>query len=286
MQRALSHEGTGEQVRNRSAELEFFPAVSPAMRVLESALDALAGVDIPVLICGENGSGKRTTALRVHQLRNLAPESFLEPACANNTPDMFSVLPWNGNGKGRGQVEGTVYLSEVGDLSNACQLQLVKWLSRAPKDGSAASHGFRVIASTRRDLQQEARDGRFREDLYFLIGGVCLRIFPLRSRREDIPLLFEWFLDRYSALFCRPKPAVGPATLKFLMEYHWPGNVRELKDAAKTLAAVGDERLALTTLGSGVEGFRWQDDSGVMALKDASRAASRQAERELITAVL
>ena len=121
------------------------------------------------------------------------------------------------------------------------------------------------------------------KNLYYLLSGVCLRLPPLRHRREDIPLLIEHFLERYSTLFGRSTPALSHSTSRFLVEYGWPGNVRQLEDAVKTIAAVGDERVAMVALRSSMLA---QDSAHTPSLKEKARAASRQAERELILKVL
>jgi len=144
----------------------------------------------------------------------------------------------------------------------------------------------RVVALTQRNLENDIRAGRFREDLYYRLAGVCLRVPPLRHRREDIPVLTDFFLHKYSALFGRPEPGLSEKTRQFIAEYSWPGNVRELEAAVKTIAAIGDDRIAMTALrSSSLNGSANHYEEGT-SLKEAARAASRQAERELILRVL
>ena len=135
-------------------------------------------------------------------------------------------------------------------------------------------------------MEPEVKAGKFREDLYYGISAVCLRLPPLRQRKEDIPLLRDWFLSAAARDFCRGVPVLSPETQSFFLEYHWPGNIRELKDAARAIVALGDEALAM----GGLRSLLRRGDRGgsgeKISLKDAARAASREAEREIILQVL
>jgi two-component system, NtrC family, response regulator AtoC len=124
--------------------------------------------------------------------------------------------------------------------------------------------------------------------LYYRFSGVCLRIPPLRHRREDLTLLTEFFLDKYSQLFSRPRPQLTPQLLKFLSEMNWTRNVTELEDAIRTVVAIGDVRIATTALKASVasNGHPGIDPRESVSLKETAKAASHQAERELILKVL
>jgi two-component system response regulator AtoC len=135
-------------------------------------------------------------------------------------------------------------------------------------------------------LEPEVKAGKFREDLYYGVSGVCLRLPPLRQRKEDIPLLRDWFLSAAARDFCRPVPVLSPETQNFFLEYSWPGNIRELKDAARAIVALGDETLAMGGLRSLLRRVDRSGSSEKISLKDAARAASREAEREIILQVL
>ena len=127
--------------------------------------------------------------------------------------------------------------------------------------------------------------GRLREDFYYRISGVCLRLPPLRQRREDIPQLVNFFLAKYARDFRRPVPQLSAPTQQLFQDYAWPGNIRELEDAAKAIVALGDESVAM----GGLRSLLMRSDRGngeKISLKQASRAASREAEKELILRVL
>jgi two-component system response regulator AtoC len=143
------------------------------------------------------------------------------------------------------------------------------------------------------------KSGRFREELYYRINGVHLRLPPLRDRKEDIPALLEFFFRKYASLFERPEPKVGRSTMGLLLRYSWPGNIRELENVARKIVALGDEHLATHDL-MAEYGTKAPDplpdaskipDNGSAhvpsgSLKDAARAASRLAERAMILSQL
>jgi two-component system response regulator AtoC len=176
----------------------------------------------------------------------------------------------------------TFYLDEVGDLSSESQQFLMESLSTAT-DGERS---VRVIGGSARDLERDVRNGLFREDLYYRLSGVCLRIPPLRQRREDIPELMNFFLARYSEVFHRAAPQLSAPTRQLFLDYSWPGNLRELEAAARAIVAVGDESVAM----GGLRSMLVRSDNGTngtrVSLKDVARAASREAEKELILKAL
>ncbi len=258
------------------AEVEdYVPAISPAMRGLEQAIADLADGAAPVLILGEAGVGKRTLAARLHHGSHRRSSGFEEVRCATLQSDFFS-------GDGGPYLErGTIYLNEIAELPAVCQEQLVGLCQRM----NGHSPGIRLMCSSKRQLDEEIRAGRLNADLYYHISGICLRVPPLRHRREDIPALSEHFFSKYGALLGRPDAKMSGTILRFFLDHAWPGNVRELENAVKTIVALGDERMALAALKACLPQVRSRNGESV-SLKEAARAASRQAERELILKVL
>lgn len=246
-------------------------SVSAGMRTVEAILRELSQNDLPVLVIAETGSGKKAAAGRIHALSNRCSQPFR--VCHGNDASQELLSTFEGVG-------GTIYLQEVGDLDPAAQAEMIRQI--ASNDGVRVP---RFICGTSRELEPEVKAGRFREDLYYRISSVCLRLPPLRQRREDIPVLLEWFLESAAHDFSRPVPVIGPEMRSFLQEYHWPANIRELKDAARAIVALGDEALAMGGLRSLLR--RSDRNNGErVSLKDAARAASREAEKELILHVL
>ena len=250
---------------------QLFEAVSPSMKAVEAVVLELAHSSVPVLLLGERGTGKRTIAQRIHRASDRPQHEFLDMTCAGLSPKEFQP------GRYRGGI--TLYLDEIGDLTAECQKALLEVLSPQSVNGSEVH----VICGSSRNLEAEVRAGRFREDLYYRLSGVCLRIPPLRQRKEDVPQLMVFFLTRYSETFNRPVPPLSTQTCQLFHEHTWPGNLVELEAVARAIVAVGDESVAMG-------GLRWMmnraGNGTNVSLKEAARAASREAEKELILKVL
>ena len=246
------------------------------MRALEVVIRELAQSAVPVLLLAEAGAGKTTIARRIHETSIRGGERFCTLACARLRPQDFDAegadAPWG---------QGTVFLEEIGDLDPASQSKLIE------KFSGPAPLGARLISGSARDLESEVRARSFREDLYYRISGVCLRLPPLRQRREDIPYLMNFFLAKYARDFHRPAPELSGETQQLFSDYGWPGNIRELADAAKAIAALGDEAVAMGGLRALLtKSDRFGGHHETVSLKQAARAASREVEKELILKVL
>ena len=265
----------------------YVPALSPAMRAVERVIADIAPTDIPVLIQGESGTGKEVVAAQIHRMSMRRGEPFTKVSCAAITPEFFSVRAHNGaNGT---EPSGIFLLDEISELDPACQPKLLHVLPDGeafPLEAALATLGARVICTTSRNLEEEMRAGRFREELYFRINGVCLRLPPLRHRKEDVPVLVSYFLAKYAAQFGRPQPKLSGYAMTQFADYDWPGNVRELENAVKKIVALGEERAAVADLRARATAQGNNGGAEIPSLKDAARAASRQAERELILKVL
>jgi two-component system response regulator AtoC len=268
--------------------MDFVEGVSPSMRSVEAVMREVAQSEVPVLLLAERGAGKKATARRVHELSRHGRQLFREIACATLEPARFP----GSNGDTSFTGTGTLFLEEVADLSVEGQAWLLQVLARGNGNGShsqaqdRAQGMARLICGSARDLEAELKAGNLREDLYYRISGVCLRLPPLRQRREDIPVLMEHFLRKYGRDFQRPVPSLSEETQRLFQEYSWPGNVRELENAAKAIVALGDETVAM----GGLRAMLLRPDLGSngnkISLKQASRAASREVEKEIILRVL
>ena len=167
-----------------------------------------------------------------------------------------------------------------------CQRELLYALPDGEASPAPGSLGARVISATSRNLDEEMRAGRFRSDLFYRINGVCLRLPPLRERREDIPALAEYFLTKHAAQLNRARPSLSQRALQKFFDHSWPGNVRELENTLKALVALGDEQVALAELAAAPDSKAARASGWGHSLKAAARAASREAERELILKAL
>ncbi|HUJ41806.1 MAG TPA: sigma 54-interacting transcriptional regulator [Candidatus Acidoferrales bacterium] len=269
-----------QAARKTTAQPPYLHSSSAAMRAIEQVMADIAPTEIPVLLIGESGTGKDAVALHLHRSSPRRGQTFRKYLGSSATPEQLSL-----NGASRDP--GTVYLDEVADLPAAGQTRLLQ--SLAEHEGANAAPAPRLISGTTRNLEEGMRAGRFREELYFRLNGVCLRLPPLRHRKEDIPGLAEYFLARYAALFGRPQPALSPQEMRALEEYDWPGNIRELENAMKKAVVLGGEVFQIVEAAAVAEPApeaAVTEPAPSLSLKDAARAASRRAERELILKAL
>jgi two-component system, NtrC family, response regulator AtoC len=249
-------------------------SISAGMRTVEAIIRELSQNDVPVLVVAEHGSGKAAAAARIHALSGRAAEPFQVYHGKETTEEILAARDGQG---------GTVYLQDVSELTAAAQKELVRQITL---NGAEQRRVPRYICGTSCELEPEVKAGKFREDLYYGISAVCLRLPPLRQRKEDIPVLRDWFLSGAARDFCRVVPMLSSETQSFFLEYNWPGNIRELKDAARAIVALGDEALAMGGLRSLLRRVDRGGNGEKISLKDAARAASREAEREIIMQVL
>jgi two-component system response regulator AtoC len=273
-------------------EWGFVGGMSPAMQTLESVVAEIATTSIPVLLVGESGTGKAMFAQRMHRLSPRCDKELVSIICAAMNPaQLFVELGLNSTGNGNGHanhgIAGTVVFDEISELDLVCQRNLLYALPDGDGSPRHGTLGARVISTTSRNLDEEMRAGRFRAELYYRVNGVCLRLPPLRDRREDIPILVEFFLSKHAALLGRPRPCLSPRTLRLLLDHSWPGNIRELENVVKKIVALGDEQLAIAELTAIPEPPRLEvRERRGYSLKAAARAASREAERGLILKAL
>jgi two-component system response regulator AtoC len=251
------------------------------MRSVEAVMREVAQSEVPVLLLAENGAGKKATARRIHELSRRRGQNLHLFSCLNvKAVELGNPAIHDGFEGG-----GTVFLAEIAELSARDQSRLLQILSQeSSRNGQQAP--VRLICGSARDLEAEVKAGNLREDLYYRISGVCLRIPPLRQRREDIPILMEHFLGKFGRDFQRSVPSLSEETQRLFQEYAWPGNVRELENAAKAIVALGDETVAMGGLRAMLRRPQAETNGGRISLKQAARAASREMEKALILRAL
>src|SRR2546426_3118862 len=244
---------------------EYVPLLegSPAMRRIRVLIESVADTDATVLIRGESGVGKDLVARSIHAASNRANGPFVKVNCAA-IPQGLLESEFFGHEKGAftgahrrkpGQFEyantGSFYLDEVAELPLSLQAKLLHVLQDF-RFSRVGGHGMidvdtRVIAATNRNLEDAMKRGEFREDLYYRLNVVEIRVPPLRERRDEIPMLAVWFLAKFNAQYGRQKQ-LSPETLRRLMEYSWSGNVRELENVIRRLVVLADGEQAIESL--------------------------------------
>ena len=232
---------------------------SPAIKQVKQEITRVAPTDATVLIMGESGVGKEVAARMIHALSRRREGPFVEVNCAA-IPDELIESELFGHEKGaftgatsskKGKFDlahkGTIFLDEIGDMSLSAQAKVLRVLQerRFERVGGTKTIevDVRVIAATNKDLQEEIRQGRFREDLFFRLNVVPIVIPPLRERIEDIPLLVDEFLSELARHSGLGKKRLHPEAMEALKRYPWPGNVRELRNVIERLVimAQGEE---------------------------------------------
>src|SRR2546428_929447 len=261
----------------------FVEGISPSMRAVEAVIRELALSEVPVLLLGELGAGKHAIAQRIHEMSRRSTQPFRAVSCATLQPEQLATPSAGGETL---LSQGSVFLDELADLSTNCQARLLDVSPTVEDHEGLAGSRARWIGGSARDLELEVKGGRFREDLYYRISGVCLRLPPLRQRKEDIPYLMSFFLAKYAQEFRRPTPVLSAQTQQLFHDYAWPGNIRELEDAAKAIVALGDEAVAMGGLRAMLLKSERAGNGERVSLKETARAASREAEKELILRVL
>jgi two-component system response regulator AtoC len=308
---------------------------SDKMREVCALIERVADTDVTVLIRGESGTGKELVARAIHYASPRRDKPIVKVNCAALPAELlesemfgfergaFTGALQQKPGKFEFANHGTMFLDEISEMPLPLQAKLLQVL----QDGEFSRLGgrqdvrvdVRVVVATNRDLEAAVADGQFREDLFFRLNVVCITLPPLRQRREEIPILTEYFLQRYAGHYNRPAPSLAQDTRRLFDEYAWPGNVRELENAIKRTVILGTDmpirrEIAQAIAGrdphvgpipvlelipasaapppAAASGAAPAADAepplpeGPCSLKDIARHAAREAERRLIARTL
>ncbi len=243
---------------------------SPALQAVFRLVEKVAATSTSILIQGESGTGKELIARAIHHNSprmerpfvavncGAIPETLLESELFGHTKGAFTGAVTNKLGLFRSAEGGTVFLDEVGEISAAMQVRLLRALQEhevVPLGSSTAiSFDARIICATNRDLEKEVSEGRFREDLFYRLNVIEIYLPPLRERREDIPLLARSFITRTAHEQQRDEKPIEPAAMSALINYTWPGNVRELQNAIERAFTLSNDEIDLGSLPPRVRG--------------------------------
>src|SRR4029077_5818245 len=233
------------------------------MAPLFQLLETVAATNSTLLIAGETGTGKEVVARAIHHNSprrahrfvalncSAIPETLLEAELFGHVRGAFTGAVGNRQGRLEQSHKGTLFLDEVGTMSAGLQMKLLRVLQEREFERVGDSHttkvDVRVIAATHNDLARLVADGQFREDLFYRLNVIPVRLPPLRDRKEDIPLLVQHFLEKFRdqampATAGRRPGTVSPEEMRCLMSYEWPGNVRQLENAIERAMAFGAGR--------------------------------------------
>jgi len=241
------------------AEEDRMIGTSPGIQRVRELSEQSAASDARILILGENGTGKELVAREIHRLSSRASGPFVEVNCAS-IPETLIESELFGHEKGsftgavnrrKGKFElahrGTIFLDEIADMSLATQakvLRVIQELSFERVGGELPVHvDVRLVAATNKNIQEETRLGRFREDLYFRINVVPITVPPLRERLEDLDALLAYFLERFRRAGENTPRRLSPEAREALAAYSWPGNIRELKNFVERVTIMAEGEL-------------------------------------------
>jgi len=309
--RALRVRSLGAEVEALRTELEAsygfseIVGISPKMREVFRIMSKVAAVDATLLITGESGTGKELVARAIHRRSRRSSGPFVAVNCSAIPRELIEA-EFFGHEKGAftdahsaraGKFElasgGTLFLDEVADLSLEAQAKLLRVLQEHEVTRLGAAHpkpvDTRVIAATNRDLESAVRKNEFREDLYWRINVVSIKLPPVRERRDDLPLLLDHLLERFQKELKLDVRAISREALELLLAYHWPGNVRELENTLCRAMVLCDGNVLMPSdLPPRIRG----ESVGVAAeveqikLADAVKEATERVEKVLIASRL
>ena len=230
---------------------------SVPMKALRHELGLMAGTNGRVLIYGESGTGKELVAHALHAMSPRAAEPFVEVNCAaipeelieselfGHVKGSFTSAHETKIGKFQKADGGTIFLDEVGDMSLRTQAKVLRALEEQRFEpvgaGASVQVDVRVVAATNKNLDEEIERGNFREDLFYRLNVIPFHVPPLRDRREDIPLLAEYFLREFTTAYGRKPKELTPEAYRILHDHHWPGNVRELRNMIERIVILNPQ---------------------------------------------
>ncbi|HLG29146.1 MAG TPA: sigma-54 dependent transcriptional regulator [Candidatus Brocadiales bacterium] len=303
----LALEEENAQLRSEINRLEAMGEIigqSEIMKDVFNRIDKVGSTDVTVLIQGESGSGKELVAREIHRrskrrdkpliIMNCAalPETLIESELFGHERGAFTGATERRLGKFELAHEGTIFLDEIGDMSPNTQSKVLRVLQEQKFERLGGTETLkvdvRVISATHRDLMEEIKEGRFREDLYYRLKVVEIQLPPLRHRKDDIPLLANRFLQVFAEKHKKNVKLLSNDAAKALIKYNWPGNIRQLRNAIESAVVLaGGETLELHDLPDEINGRDAQmtstiDINYMLPFKEAKRIAVECFERNFI----
>ncbi|MDY6844824.1 MAG: sigma-54 dependent transcriptional regulator [Thermodesulfobacteriota bacterium] len=283
---------------------------SNKMMAIGKTIDQIADTDIPVLISGESGTGKELVANAIHlcSLRKnnplvkvscvAIPSELLESELFGYEKGAFTGAYQSKPGRFEFAHKGTIFLDEIGDMPMPLQAKLLRVL----QEGEFFHLGgrdeikvdVRLISASNRDLEKVVKEGIFREDLLYRLNVIKIWIPPLRERKEEIPTLVDYFLEKYCQEYNKGIVRLSRKTLKSIENYHWPGNVRELENIIKKIIVLEDEEIAVKEFSAKESDKKKKefidnqndDEFEGYSLKEISKKAASDVEKKAIKRVL
>jgi len=303
-----SSSGVPQKFGPEKENFDFIFGHSQKMKDVKAIIEQVADTDITVLLRGGSGTGKDLAARMIYAISSrrdrpyvkvncaALPEQLLESELFGYEKGAFTGAQRRKPGKFEFANSGTVLLDEISEMKPGLQAKLLQVLQDGhftPLGGTAeVKVDVRIIAATNRNLERRVRDGRFREDLFYRLNVVTIHLPALHERREEIPQLIDFFLDKYSKQYEKAPRKFRESTLRLFHRYVWPGNIRELENICKRYVILGNESAICAGMkmpagaapGESLVGYDGQSE--ITPLKEVGRQAARKTEKTLIRHVL
>ena len=314
IENVLEKQKLKEEVKNLKRQLDSYSdagdilSTNPKLLRIKEIAKQVADTDVPVLITGESGVGKEVLARFVHAHSSRHDKPFVKVNCAALPNELleselfgyergaFTGALNDKPGKFELADKGTLLLDEIGEMTPHLQAKLLHVLQDCEYSRLGGKRTVRVdarvLASTNVNLEEHVASGKFREDLYFRLNVIRVDIPPLRERREDIPVLCNYFLCRYRDRYKSNVEEISPALMDSFLRYDWPGNVRQLENAIKRYLILPEMNMNLSELkeppqsGTAAAATPIKPKEDSMSLKDVGTRAAENAEKELVLRVL
>jgi two-component system response regulator AtoC len=277
---------------------------SDVMRTVRATVHKGAPANVPVLLYGESGTGKNVLARFIHSISPWSAGPFVKISCPNLRDPAQEHETFGGDGPERQRNAGRVHLAEAGTLffdevtglTASSQARLLEFLQERGSMGADGEDDVRVLCAASRNLDEEVAQGRFRQDLYYRLNVISVRVPSLRERQVDVPVLAEHFYRTFSARYHSAAEPLSERFVEFLCTYAWPGNVRELENVIKRYVILGSAEAIYAELApksvseNGRKPPRFVSPEigpdQPVALKEITRAAVRDVERDVILKTL
>jgi len=306
---SVTEGSTFVEVGEVSPENGIFLYASDKMHRIKEIIDHVANTDVTVLIQGESGVGKEVVARSIHRNSFRKDKPFVKVNCAALPHELLESELF-GYEKGAftgayrqkpGKFElasgGTIFLDEIAEISPSLQAKLLQVLQDkqfSRLGGKKDVHAdVRVLVATNKNIDEAVRAGHFREDLYYRLNVVSITVPPLRERKQEIPFLIEYFLDKFSKKYNKKTPPLSERMTKLLLQHRWSGNVRELENVLQRYVVLRDENAIIGELTPSVnnpseveQGTPVEEKKEWVSLKDVHREAVLRAEAEVIRKAL
>ncbi|MGA1843526.1 MAG: sigma-54-dependent transcriptional regulator [bacterium] len=296
-------ESLKKKLKSKS-EYEDFIGDSNLIVNVKKMIEQVADTELTVLVRGESGTGKELVTRAIHSMSNRREKPFVKVNCATLPENLleselfgyergaFTGAQRPKPGRFEFAHEGTIFLDEIAEMPTSLQAKLLQVLEEKEFTRLGGKNPVRVdvriIAATNRDLEEGIKNGSFREDLFYRLNEVAIFLPPLREHKEDIPLIVEYFMEKYTNLYGKEYKPLSPNTMALFMKYEWPGNVRELENLIKKIIVLGNEEIVCSIIPHDVVAGKvvYKANDKFVPLKEISKQAVQKAEKAYIKRAL